>query len=139
MLGVDRSDQMVSYYDCLRKTTQWYKKLALQIFDIIVFNTFCLNSKYGTLKLPQLLKFTEIVTTHLIGDKLNQIIPRSNNNFHYLALIPATEKKKLPTKPCQNCSKVKCKETRYECVTSDTKPALCFGECFKLYFSFYSL
>ena len=93
MSGVDRSDQMVSYYDCLRKTTRWYKKLPLDIFDIFVFNAFCLNSKYGTVKLPRLLKFREIVTTHLIGDKLNQVIPRSNNNFRYLAPIPATEKK----------------------------------------------
>ena len=133
MSGVDRSDQMVSYYDCPRKTTRWYKKLALYLFDIFVFNAFCLNSKYGTMKLPRLLKFREIVTTHLIGDKLNQVIPRSNNNFHYLAPIPATDKKKLPTKPCRNCSKVKRKETRYECVTCDAKPALCVGECFKLY------
>ena len=52
MSCVDRSDQMVSYYDCLKKTTQWNKKLALHIFDIFVFNAFCLNSKYGTVKLP---------------------------------------------------------------------------------------
>ena len=36
MLGIDRSDEMVSCYDCLRKTTRWYKKLALHIFDICV-------------------------------------------------------------------------------------------------------
>ena len=72
MSGVDRSDQMVSYYDCLRKTTQWYKKLALHIFDILVFNAFCLNSKYGTVKLPQLLKFREIITTHTLLQYLPQ-------------------------------------------------------------------
>ena len=85
------------------------------------------------MKLPQLLKFREIIATHLIGDKLNQVIPRSNNNFHYFVPIPATEKKKLPTKPCRNCSKVNHKETCCKCVTCDTKPALCVGECFKLY------
>ena len=100
MSGVNQSDQMVSYHHCLSKTKRWYKKLALHIFDILVFNTFCLNSKYGTVKLPQLLKFREIVTTHLIGDKRSQVIPHSNSNFHYLALIPATERKKLSTKPC---------------------------------------
>ena len=85
------------------------------------------------MKLPRLLTFREIVTTHLIGDTLNQVIPCSNNNFHYLAPIPATEKKKLATKPCRNCSNIKRKEKRYECVTCDTMPALCVGECFKLY------
>ena len=24
MLGSDKADQMISYYDCLRKTTHWY-------------------------------------------------------------------------------------------------------------------
>ena len=133
MSCVDWSDQMVSYYDCLKKTTQWNKKLALHIFDIFMFNAFCLNSKYGTVKLPWLLKFREIVTTHLIGDKLNQVISRSNSNFHYLAPVPATEKKMFPTKPRRNCSKVKCKETHCKCVTCDTKPALCVGECFNLF------
>ena len=47
MSGIDWADQMVSYYDCLKKTTRWYKKKALHIFDIFLFNTHCLNSKYG--------------------------------------------------------------------------------------------
>ena len=85
------------------------------------------------MKLPRLLKFREIVTTHLIGDNVNQVIPRSYNSFHYLVPVPATEKKKLPTIPCRNCWKVKHKETCYKCVTCDTKPALSVGECFKLY------
>ena len=33
MSGVDRAEQMVSYYDCLRKTIRWYKKVALHLFD----------------------------------------------------------------------------------------------------------
>ncbi|XP_065662617.1 piggyBac transposable element-derived protein 4-like [Hydra vulgaris] len=32
MSGVDRAEQMLSYYDCLRKTTRWYKKVALHLF-----------------------------------------------------------------------------------------------------------
>jgi hypothetical protein len=38
MSGVDRGDQMVSYYSCLRKTLRWHKKLALHIFDVYVQN-----------------------------------------------------------------------------------------------------
>ena len=100
MSGVDRSDQMVSYYDCLRKTTRWYKKLALHIFYIFVFNAFCLNSKYGTVKLPRLLKFRAIVTTHLIGDKLNQVILRSivaiTTSTTLLQYLPQKRKSCLP-------------------------------------------
>ena len=134
MSGIDQADQMVLYYDCLRKTTRWYKKLALHIFDIFVFNSCCLSLIYGTVKTISLLKFREIVVINLNGDKLtNQVIPCSNNDLHYLAPIPSKEKKKLPTKPCQNCPQEKCKETRYKCITCDCKPALCIGECFKVY------
>ena len=37
MSGIDWADQMVSYYDCLRNR-RWYRKIALHIFDIFLFN-----------------------------------------------------------------------------------------------------
>ena len=128
MLGVDRSNQVVS----TKENHMMVQEVSTWHFWYICVQR-CLNSKYGTVKLPRLLKFREIVTTHLIGDNVNQVIPRSYNSFHYLVPVPATEKKKLPTKPCRNCWKVKHKETCYKCVTCDTKPALSVGECFKLY------
>ncbi|XP_057310036.1 piggyBac transposable element-derived protein 4-like [Hydractinia symbiolongicarpus] len=136
MSGIDQADQMVSYYDCLRKTTRWYKKVALHMIDIFVFNAFCLNSTYGTKKSISMLKFREMIITDLIGERLNDNPPVQNNNtndFHYLVAIPPNEKKKLPTKPCRVCSKIKRKETRYQCVGCENRPPLCVGECFKTY------
>ena len=84
MSGVDRAEQMVSYYDCLRKTIRWYKKVALHLFDTFLFNAYCLNSKYGVDKTISLLKFRELVVTDLLGERLNEIVPRiTNNSFHY--------------------------------------------------------
>ena len=38
-------------------------------------------------------------------------------NFHYLSVIPATEKKKTPNRVCRYCStKDKRKESRYQCL-----------------------
>ena len=136
MSGIDRADQMVSYYDCLRKTTRWYKKIALHIFDIFVFNAYCLNTKYGIDKSMTLLKYREAIITDFIGDRVKATPPsRTNNmpNLHYITAIPPTEKKRLPTKPCRVCSKEKRKETRYECTVCREKPSLCVGECFKVY------
>ena len=81
------------------------------------------------------MKFREIIITDLMREKLNETVPRNinNNNIHYLVAIPPTEKKKLPTKPCRVCSKIKRKETRYECVECENKPPLCVGECFRAY------
>jgi hypothetical protein len=36
--GVDRSDQMLSYYSPERKTINWWKKLIFNLFDLVVFN-----------------------------------------------------------------------------------------------------
>ena len=90
MLGADAVDQMVSSYDCPRKTTRWYKYIALHIFDIFFFNALhifdiflfsahCLNSKYN-----------------LIGDSLKEIPRNKTNNrsdVHYLTALPPNEKK----------------------------------------------
>ena len=89
MSGVDRAEQMVSYYDCLRKTIRWYKKVALHLFDTFLFNAYCLNSKYEVDKTISLLKFRELVVTDLLGERLNEIVPRiTNNSFHYFSSIP---------------------------------------------------
>ncbi|XP_012558226.2 piggyBac transposable element-derived protein 4-like [Hydra vulgaris] len=91
MSGVDRADQMVSYYNCLKKNTRWYKKVAIHIFDIFVFNVYCLNCKYETDKAISLLKFREISATNLLCEHLNEetLVPQVNNNkLHYLTAIP---------------------------------------------------
>ncbi|XP_065658423.1 piggyBac transposable element-derived protein 4-like [Hydra vulgaris] len=133
MLGVDRGEQMVSYYDCLRKTIIWYKKVALHLFDTFLFNAYCLNSKYGLDKTISLQKFRELIVTDLLGERLNEMVPRiTKNNFHYLSSIPRNEKKKFLTKPCRVCSKIKRKETRYECAVCENSPLLCIGECFRM-------
>ena len=46
MSAVDRAEQMVSCYDCLRKTVRWFKKVALHLFHTFLINAYCLNSKY---------------------------------------------------------------------------------------------
>ena len=36
--GVDRSDQMLSYYSFERKTIKWWEKLFFHLFDLVVVN-----------------------------------------------------------------------------------------------------
>ena len=132
MSGIDRSDQMLSYYSSLRKTIRWYKKLALYIIEVCLLNAYILYNENRTEKM-KLLKFRESVTCHLLGDLVNQLRRQApilqnqeNNSFHYLV--------SLPTKPCRVCSKNgKRKETRYVCEVCSVKPALCIDNCFKVY------
>ncbi|XP_041374243.1 piggyBac transposable element-derived protein 4-like [Gigantopelta aegis] len=39
MAGVDKSDQMLSYYSALRKTIRWYKKIVLHILEVFLLNS----------------------------------------------------------------------------------------------------
>ena len=115
MSGIDKADQMISYYDCLRKTTRWYKKVALHIIDIYIFNLYALHKKLSGNQKANLLEFRESIVKCLIKDKLNFDVPTTSQQtgFRYLELLPSTEKKKWPTKPCRVYSKEKRRETRY--------------------------
>lgn len=35
MSGIDRQDQMLSYYPCERKTIRWYKKIEIHYFQFL--------------------------------------------------------------------------------------------------------
>ena len=49
--GVDRSDQMLSYYSFERKTIKWWKKLFFRPFDLAVVNAHILHTKTSNKKM----------------------------------------------------------------------------------------
>jgi hypothetical protein len=49
--GVDRSDQMLSYYSFERKTIKWWKKLFFYLFDLVVVNAHILHNKSSNNKM----------------------------------------------------------------------------------------
>jgi len=67
MSGIDKADQMISYYDSLRKTICWYKKVGLHVIDIMMHNSFTLKVMFGTDKGISMLKFREHVIKSLMG------------------------------------------------------------------------
>lgn len=46
MSGIDRADQMISYYSSPRKSIRWYKKVLFHMLDVAVWNAFYLFKKY---------------------------------------------------------------------------------------------
>lgn len=46
MSGVDRADQIISYYSCARKSTKWYKKVIFHLLDVAVWNSFYIYKKH---------------------------------------------------------------------------------------------
>ena len=75
-----------------------------------------------------LIKFpTDVVKSLLNYEKLSQIERRGSNDAHYPILIPASEKKKIPTLRCKRCYKNGQRhKTRYQCVQ-------CVDPCFMLF------
>lgn len=46
MSGVDRLDQMTSYYSSPRKTIRWYKKVLFHLIDMAVWNSYFLYRRH---------------------------------------------------------------------------------------------
>ena len=90
MPWVDWSDQMLSYYQGLRRCIQWYKKIGLHILDIFLHNSFNLTKQQrpGSFKIP-LLEYHKIAVTSLIGQYTNIQITFEN-------LFVAIERREIP-------------------------------------------
>lgn len=64
MSGIDKSDQMRSYYSCPRKTIRWYKKVIFQCLDIAMWNAYVLYTK--GVKEIKLIEFRDAVLQSLL-------------------------------------------------------------------------
>ena len=68
MLGIDRSDQMLSYHSALRKTIRWYKKVGIHIMEIFLSNAYYMYAKNTKNPIAKNMKdFRESIVTNLIG------------------------------------------------------------------------
>ena len=106
MSGIDRSDKMLSYYQGLRKSVRWYKKIGFHFIEMFVHNSFYLFKQANPQNKMTLIKFrTEVVKSLLDYEKLSQIERKGSSNAHYPKLFPASEKKKNPTLCCKRCYK----------------------------------
>ena len=135
MAGIDRSDQMLSYHQGLRKSVWRYKKIGFHFVEMFVHNSFYLFKEANPQNKMTLIEFrTEVAKSFLDYEKLSQIEWRGSNNAHYRKLIPASEKKKNPTLHCKRCYKNgQHHETRYKCLQCEDKPPLCVDPCFMFF------
>ena len=146
MCGVDRMDQLISYYTPLRKTLKWYRKVVLHHIDLAVVNAYLLYKKLGGTQRQIWFRKHLIRLLLAADDQPEEVHQATTSSFvhykasdvsrlsgqHYFDIIPATGSKALPTKKCVVCRKRgQRKETRYFCQTCSSKPALCVVPCFK--------
>ena len=149
--GVDRSDQMLSYYTFSRKTVKWWKKLFFHLLDLAVVNAHILYKKSSKEKMS-LEIFYEKVAEGLLasaGTEIQAVGQTSSpagrlvGTGHFLYRIPATHGKAegKVQRSCRVCAekgkrqtgKTVKKFTTTYCRKCDV--GLCIGQCFEVYHS----
>lgn len=159
MSGVDRCDQLTSYYSCPRKSVRWYKKVMFHLLDVTTINSFILFREI-TKSNKKLLQFRENIIKDLLGifpemKDGRKLVKRGAANCtnsrrmtdmptpslppeikHILEKIPLPEtyNRKSYFLRCRQCSKNgKRGQTSWRCQGCEMKPPLCVGKCFELY------
>lgn len=149
MGAVDRADMIRSLTSCTRKGLKWYHKLFWHFLDLTVLNALILykqaSGKSISMKDFRVMLIKELLEFHKEGLYSSCNVPIQDNvrrltERHFYEKIPATGKKKTPTKRCHVCSpagktepgkSARRKETSWQC--ESCKFALCIAPCFKLF------
>ncbi|XP_023244129.1 piggyBac transposable element-derived protein 4-like [Centruroides sculpturatus] len=153
MGGVDLLDQHLRDYPVERKRgKKFYIKVFFHLLDICIFNSFVLYKINGgrmehlQFKINIIERIIEEYHTETRVTRHGQ--PRTSGprtpgplrlmERHFPDLLPATDRKKAPTRRCAVCKtkhdgagKKLRKETRYYCQVCDVP--LCAAPCFKIY------
>ena len=86
--GIDLSDQLSSYYTCLRRSKKWYQKVAFEmIFGISIVNAYLIYRENYDTSRTTMLQFREsLVQSLLLGVPYENLKPgpreRSSNETH---------------------------------------------------------
>ncbi|XP_071972612.1 piggyBac transposable element-derived protein 4-like [Engystomops pustulosus] len=140
MGGVDLADQMLQPYSAVRKSKVWYKKLAINLVQMALYNSFVIYKKTG--HQGSYLDYQEKVIKNLIfGDLGSEARATTSSDAsrivagqHFPSQVPPTAKKARPQKRCRVCYKNGIrKDTGYQCMTCHDQPGLCIHECFRKY------
>lgn len=137
MSGVDKSDQLLSYYPCEKNSFQWYKKIMIHIIQMMLWNAYNLHNKYEDKMsfydfrlavirglLPPLNGPIESPAQKKLRLSAHKIKRNDERDF----------KNRVKRKNCRVCCKTqRNKKTPYFCSTCPDKPGLCLGECFDRY------
>ncbi|XP_044133452.1 piggyBac transposable element-derived protein 4-like [Bufo gargarizans] len=138
MGGTDLSDQVLKPYEVMRKSYVWYKKLSIYLLQMAMYNSYVLYKKSGGTQ--TFLCYQEIVIEKLMYPIRGPTLPLEVEEIrrlverHFIAAIPPTQNQTHPQRRCRVCSKRGIRrDTRYFCPDCPSRPALCIGNCFKVY------
>lgn len=133
MKGVDRSDQMLSYYPCNRKTLRWYKKVFVHVLQVIMVNAWSMYKLAYPDQSVTLYDFRHIVVRAYLPASIESpasVSTRKRPN-HVLSKVLQDQGGKRRKKRCRQCSKEgKRSDVVYYCPACPDAPGLCAVRCF---------
>ena len=140
MLGVDKVDQMGTYYSFIHKSVKWWRKVFFWLLEATTINSFIVYKAAKGITSPKRhhIRFRRGLVQSLVTPLVtaNLRISRGVHKVERLRPVPHFLKKVSKRKDCCVCSDRhggKRSTTPYVCETCTTKPAICPGTCFKLY------
>lgn len=140
MSGVDRKDQLMSYYPCERKTIRWYKKILFHVLQMGILNAYILYNKYNIEKKLTMLDFRLAIIKSLLTPEQNddeeevEALETERTTMHLLSKAPFLPNGKRGRKRCTICYRNgKRKDTTYYCKACEDQPFLCNESCFLAY------
>lgn len=141
MGGVDKNDQMKSYYTIPVSGNKWWSRILFDLVDRAVFNSFILEQESPNHQKRNLKNFRISLAKDLIGDFSSRrkrgrpseepVVQRFVER-HFPELLPLTEKGRRMERRCNVCSaEGRSKRTSYICPDCDV--GLCAAPCFRAY------
>lgn len=133
MGGVDRQDQLLSYYPCEKKTLRWYKKLGVHVLQMLLINSYLLYRKFTKSKMT-MYDFRLNIIDKLVPPKATLPTTPITKNRHNPKKNPQGPKGKAAiSRRCTWCwNQIKRRRnTSYHCPVCVGTPYLCIGDCFK--------
>uniref|UniRef100_A0A0A9W0B8 PiggyBac transposable element-derived protein 4 n=3 Tax=Lygus hesperus TaxID=30085 RepID=A0A0A9W0B8_LYGHE len=141
MGGIDRLDQLLSYYILHKRTLRWYKKLAFHIIELMLLNAYLLYRRFSlSPKKVSLHYFRLAIVQYLCGEgpspSSTNLPSRSQqliNSKHFPAIHESAGSRKKRIR-CRECSKTKvAKHVSTFCPGCEDQPGLCIQDCFLNY------
>lgn len=128
MGGIDRGDQMLSYYSCEHKTLRFYKKLGIHIFQIMLMNAYVLFNQYSTRKL-NFYDFRLSVIESMLPPRPTAA-PQLDHIPKYCTKDDKGKAKRRRCKYCWDTRKIR-RDSVYFCPACPNEPGLCLDPCFR--------
>lgn len=133
MGGVDRQDQLMSYYPCERKSIRWYKKLGLHIVQMLLLNAYLLFKKHTKSKIS-IYDFRISIIDSLVPETPPVSIA-SREKEHVPKKNEVGKKGRPVSRRCVWCTThyKRRRDTTFHCPACPSKPFICINICFAEY------